>query len=407
MTAAADLLVVGAGPAGSAAAITAARAGLDVLLVDQARFPRDKCCGDGLTTGALRRLEELGLDPDGLRSWQPVRTAQVRIPDGRVAALTLPDPQTTYAASIQRMELDAALVDLARAAGAKVVEGVGVTGARAVEGGRALEADLDDGSRVRAWFAVGADGMWSTLRKSVGAGDPGYLGEWHAVRQYFSDAPTASRDLWVWFEDDLRPGYAWSFPLPHGRVNAGFGVRRRPGESTGRMKQQWAELLRRPHLAAVLGDARPEGPLRAWPIPARVSAGRQSALGGRVLFAGDAARAADCMTGEGIAQALETGDLAAQVIAAAGPEGATSAASDYNATLRRGMAIDDRVSAMLSRVLESERGANAWFDVANHSEASRRRFARWMFEDYPRAALATPWRWKRGMFSRPGAFRRS
>ncbi|HEV8116663.1 MAG TPA: FAD-dependent oxidoreductase, partial [Acidimicrobiales bacterium] len=78
-----DVAVVGGGPAGSAAAITLARAGRDVVLVDKATFPRDKCCGDGLTTGALRHLEALGLRPDAVASWQPVTRTIIRSPSGR------------------------------------------------------------------------------------------------------------------------------------------------------------------------------------------------------------------------------------------------------------------------------------------------------------------------------------
>src|ERR1700727_3681678 len=109
----ADLVVVGCGPAGAAAAISAARAGLKVIVVDRATFPRDKCCGDGLTTGALRRLEHLGLDPSTLRSWQPVRQARVRASSGREATFALPSDGTTWAATAKRLELDAALVELA------------------------------------------------------------------------------------------------------------------------------------------------------------------------------------------------------------------------------------------------------------------------------------------------------
>jgi geranylgeranyl reductase family protein len=401
----ADLAVVGCGPAGAAAAISAARAGLRVVVVDRATFPRDKCCGDGLTTGALRRLEHLGLDPTVLPSWQPGRRAQVRTTDGRQAAFELPDDGSTWAATARRVELDAALVDLVRAEGAKVIEGCGVTGATAGPDDRSVDLALDDGGSIRAWYAIGADGMWSPLRKGLGVGERGYLGEWHAVRQYLRDAGPDTRDLWVWFEEDLRPGYVWSFPLPDGGVNVGYGILRQPGQATGQMKRQWEEILRRPHIAAVLGPcAVPEGPIKAWPIPARVGHTRLAALGGRVLFAGDAARASDCMTGEGIAQALETGELAAQTIAAWGPDAPGAAAGAYRAGLSRGMALDDAVSGLFSRVLRSEFGASAWFDVANAGGRARRHFARWMFEDYPRAVPLTPWRWRRGLLHRPGAF---
>lgn len=399
-----DLAVVGAGPAGTAAAIAACRAGLRVRVLDRAVFPRDKCCGDGLTTGALRRLESLGLDPSVLPSWQPVRRARVRIPDGRTASFDLPDPDGVRAATVPRRELDAALVALARAAGARLDEGAAVTAAAGCEGG-GVELSVENGSSLRAWYVVAADGMWSPLRKALGLAEPSYLGDWHALRQYHRRVGPAGRDFWVWFEDDLRPGYAWSFPLPDGRANLGFGLRRTPGEATGNMKRLWADLLARPHIAAVLGPAAvPDEPLRAWPIPARVGDTRLAGLGGRVLFAGDAARAADCMTGEGIAQALETGRLAARAVAAAGSDQPGRAAADYRSAIRRGMALDDRLSAAFSRVLASDRGSRAWFGIANSTLTGRRAFARWMFEDYPRAGLVTPWRWRRGWLSLPAPF---
>ncbi len=165
--------------------------------------------------------------------------------------------------------------------------------------------------------------MWSPLRKTllpVDADGVGYLGEWHAFRQYFhSVGPRAAEGLWVWFDDDLLPGYAWSFPLGSGRANVGFGILRQPGEPTRSMKSQWTDLLRRPHITEVLGpDATPESAHKAWPIPARVDQTALHGGDGRVLFVGDAARATDPMTGEGIGQALETGILAADAIVAAG-----------------------------------------------------------------------------------------
>jgi flavin-dependent dehydrogenase len=209
----------------------------------------------------------------------------------------------------------------------------------------------------------------------------------------------------VWFEADMAPGYAWSFPLPNGTANVGYGVLRRPWEPPGDLRGQRVDLLARPHIARILGaDAAPLGPWRAWPIPAGISRIPLSGLDGRVLFVGDAARACDPMTGEGIAQALETAQLAARAIVDAGPHRPAAAAARYHRQIRWGMAVDDRLARDLSRVLEHPRGANGALRLADGGEWRRRQFARWMFEDYPRAVLVTPHRWRRRLFRRPGAF---
>ncbi|MDQ1397376.1 MAG: menaquinone-9 beta-reductase [Acidimicrobiaceae bacterium] len=406
----ADVAVVGGGPAGAAAAIVLARAGRDVVLIDKARFPRDKCCGDGLTTGALRRLEHLGLRPDAVPSWQVVDDVWIRSPSGRTVPFSLPAGAGVYAAVARRVDLDVALLDLAKSAGVKVHDGHALTGASVAAD--AVELEVEGLGVLAARYAVGADGMWSPLRKALvppsapEADEAGYLGEWHAFRQYFTEVTgPAARELWIWFEPDLLPGYAWSFPLPGGRANVGFGIQRAPGEPTRSMKALWPDLLARPQIRDVLGPAaRPEAPHKAWPIPARVERTALHAAGGRVLFVGDAARAADPMTGEGIGQALETGELAAHAVLAAGPRAVESAAAHYQRWVASGLALDNRLAALLCHALKHRKGARFAVRVAGATPWTRRNFARWMFEDYPRAVLATPARWHRNMLTSPGAY---
>jgi 2-polyprenyl-6-methoxyphenol hydroxylase-like FAD-dependent oxidoreductase len=124
-----------------------------------------------------------------------------------------------------------------------------------------------------------------------------------------------------------------------------------------------------------------------------------------VLFVGDAARATDPMTGEGIGQALETGILAGEALLAAGSARPVVAAGRYTGSIGRGLAVDHKLAAALSSVLATEKGADASVRIAGTSDWTRRNFGRWLFEDYPRALLGTPWRWHRGMFTGPGAFR--
>lgn len=415
-----DLVVIGAGPAGCAAAITAARAGLTTVMIDRADFPRDKCCGDGLTALALSELERLGFDPRGLSSGIEVAEAMLRSPSGRTVQLPL-RRKSPLAAVAKREEFDADLVRLAEQAGASVQLANGVVGARLDAWGR-CEVTLADGARRRAPFVVAADGIYSPTRRMLGLRNEPYTGDWHAIRQYRSATGAAASQMWVWFERDLLPGYAWSFPLsdgPHGerRVNFGFGVprnERRPNRQRGRQRanplgeqlndhesrttgQQladiWQQLAQRPHIAQVLGDSEPLDAHRAWPIPTRL--GRLPLATGGVMFCGDAAAAADALTGEGIGQALVTGRLAATCAIDATARGlsAPDAGALYRRRVEAALGADHRLSHRLGALMRHPVAARVAVRAVDASAWTRRRFAEWLFEAYPRAIATTPSRW--------------
>ncbi len=396
-----DLVIVGAGPAGCAAAISAVRAGLRIVVVDRAEFPRDKTCGDGLTTNALRIIESLGLGLADLRAdddlgYLGVRNVGIVSPTGRRVDLRLPD-RGEYAAVISRRRLDAALLATTRETGAEVRTGCEVVGVRHVDDDVVLA--FDGGEEIRAGNVVAADGHWSTVRKLVRPTHAPYLGEWHAVRQYHHNVDTDR--LWVLFERDLLPGYAWVFPLPGGHANVGYGVLRRQGRSGKELKALWPDLVSRSSLREVLGPAaEPVEAVRAWPIPTRYDP--RALATGRVLFAGDAAAVVDPMTGEGIAQAMETGILAAEAIAGGG-----DVAAAYRRAVHRALGRDLRLAAGLSRVLSYPWGASGALRAVDANAWTRRQFARWMFEDYPRATIVTPSRWSAAIPARPGAWQRS
>jgi menaquinone-9 beta-reductase len=392
-----DLLVVGAGPAGTSAGITARRHGLEVLVVDKAGFPRDKTCGDGLTAAALRDLELLGLPIDDLvAALAPVDQAVLVSPSGRTVTLPLPAGPGRHAAVVPRAALDDALVALARSRGVVVGEHMPLVALKEEPDGTGVVADLGDGSVVRAAWVVAADGHYSPTRKLLRPDAAPALGEWSAFRQYFRGVDDPK--LWVLFEPDLLPGYAWVFPLPGGRANVGFGVLRRPGADGKSIKATWSSLLDRPSLRSVLGpNAEPEAAHRAWPIPTAYDPARLSE--GRVLFAGDAASVVDPLTGEGIAQAIETGVLAAEAVTRGG-----DVPTHYRAQVDGHLGRDLRFARRLQRLLSRPLGARAALRAADLTPWTRRNFARWMFEDYPRALIFTPDRWKRGMFTAPGAY---
>lgn len=423
-----DLLIIGAGPAGSAAAIEAERAGLRALTIDKATFPRDKCCGDGLTTGALRHLDALGLDPASVPSWQPVSDVHVAGPNGKVRVFPLPRDNGVFAVITRRSELDAALVARAREVGADIREGSELTelSIRSDTTGEFVTATFrrthnqQETSEhpaptmvetVQARQVIAADGMWSTSRKLLDVRLPDYRGDWHAFRQYFTNVgPIASSQLYVWFEPDLLPGYVWSFPLADGSANVGFGIQRGTGHKIQDMKTLWPDILARPHIAAVLGpNATPEGPHKAWPIPARL--GEVPLSKGPVVWVGDAAAATDPMTGEGIGQAIETGRLAVECVVRgrrtnSADDGNLSSrvAVDYERRLHKGMVKDHGLARSLSGILATKWGSQWSVNVAGSTGWTRRNFARWLFEDYPRAIVGTPSRWHRKVFNSDGAY---
>jgi geranylgeranyl reductase family protein len=376
----ADLVVIGAGPAGCSAAITAARDGQKVVMVDKARFPRDKCCGDGLTAGALRHLAELGVEVDSLATFTRSTALIANSPANREYTFSL---RPGLAGVATRRDLDAALVRATMQAGVEVyqaspIQSVEDTGDRLL-----VEAG---GHTFSTAFAVAADGAWSPTRKLVRAERPeGYLGDWYAFRQYFHS--TAGLDaMWVGFEADLLPGYVWAFPLAGGLTNVGFGVLRRPGQPTGKLASLWRDILNRPSLRSFLGaDAEPISNHKAWPIPTSIAAGPAQAFGGRLLFAGDAMGVGDPMTGEGIGQALASGTLAARTIARQNRKGPGFVARAYRKDLSAGLGLDSAVAGLLRRGLSHRRGAELALALAGQTAIGRDLFARWLFEEWPRS----------------------
>lgn len=394
-----SVVVVGAGPAGAAAAIELARAGRAVTVIDKASFPRDKCCGDGLTSGALRHLDALGLDPAAVPTWQPVTNVRITRPSGGQMLFPLPTGPGQFAATASRMDLDMALVDLAIDNGVDLRQGVALDGVSLFDD--RVEVATSDGTITADWL-IAADGMWSPTRKALGLNQGSYRGEWHAFRQYFNTvSEQAASDLFVWFEPDILPGYMWCFPLPGNRANVGFGVIRGGDHKMNEMGDLWRDLLERPHIRSVIGnDAVAEDSHKAWPIPARI--GDLPLTAHRTFFVGDATAACDPMTGEGIGQALQTGMAAADaIVRAASP---VAAAADYERAADKELGVDMRFAATLGNVLRNQAGAEWSLKTAGMTDWTSRNFARWLFEDYPRALLGTPKRWTKDMFTKPGAY---
>lgn len=395
------VLIIGAGPSGTACAATLHRLGHDVVVVDKATFPRDKCCGDGLTTNALRILEGLDFDPSRVADWQTCSDVEMRSFSGRKIDLPLPSIGGQFAAIAPRAQLDHALVEHCRDLGVIIHEGCAFESITHHDT-NGISVRVENLGELTVDYVVAADGMWSPVRKSLGLSTPGYLGEWHAFRQYIGNVHgSANEKLHIWFEKDLLPGYAWSFPLPDNRVNFGFGILRTSDRSTKYMNDLWRDLLTRPHITTVLGKHFvPEDRHTAWPIPARIHDAVRSS--GRVLFIGDAVCATDTLTGEGIGQALETGIAAGEAIHECNT--AADVRDSYSHKIDSLLLADHRMSSVLSRMLTYPVVARMVLALVDTNNWTRKNFVRWMFEDEARAVVFTPRRWHRRFLARPGAY---
>lgn len=316
-----DVLVVGAGPAGSAAATWAARSGREVLLADAAQFPRDKPCGDGLTPRAIYELRRLGLADwlggravnRGLRAAGFGQTLYLPWPGGSLPA---------HGGAVPRVELDARIRDVAVAAGAKTVDGVrAVDVVRDPAGVSAVHMRRGtDRVTVRCRQLVVADGARSQLGRALGR-------EWHrdtaygvAARGYI--ASQRSTDPWIsshlelrGTEGELLSGYGWVFPLADGQVNIGVGTlatASRPAEVNLRQLLVHYAQMRR-------DDWQLSGEVRApWSALLPMGGAVSGVAGPNWVLVGDAAGCVNPLNGEGIDYGLETGRLAADLLAHGG-----------------------------------------------------------------------------------------
>jgi menaquinone-9 beta-reductase len=334
----ADLIVVGAGPGGSATAYYAARVGLEVLLLDRQKFPRDKPCGDGLMPHAAEEISLMGLgdwldEPHhgkftGFSIYTQTAFLRQKVPP------SLHGPRGYV---VPREETDAHLVARAEAAGAALHSGtratkllrssVGdVTGVEAVSNGETV--------RYEAPLVVAADGVGGFAGEGMKAHQNSV-----ARRQYFKNVSGPDKDhLHVFVTKDMNEhgaGYGWVFYFGDNRANVGAGVSTKTLERTGRnLKDFFDRFLEEPEMAEWLEDAEPEAPPKSWSLKMGMWGAKRYAQG--LMTVGDAASMIHPISGEGVGYAIESGRLAAAWAHEA------RSRNDYSASLLKGYATQLR-----------------------------------------------------------------
>ncbi|QYN24748.1 geranylgeranyl reductase family protein [Amycolatopsis sp. DSM 110486] len=324
----AEVIVVGAGPAGSTAATYLARAGVDVLLLEKTEFPREKVCGDGLTPRGVKQLIDLGIDTSEENGW--VHNRGLRILTGDLT-LELDWPDLTsyppYGVARTRQDFDDLLAKTAVKAGARLYERTTVTNAITSSSGRVVGVEAKVGPEktpvsYRAPLVLACDGVSARLALSVGIEKNEKRPMGVAVRRYYKsprhDDPFIEGHLELWDRSDPRnpkllPGYGWAFPLGDGTVNVGLGML---STSASFRNTDYRALLRQ------WLDGTPE----EWGYREENAIGKVGGAGlpmgfnrtphyrDGLLLLGDAGGMVSPFNGEGISAAMESAQLASEVV---------------------------------------------------------------------------------------------
>ena len=308
-----DVLIVGAGPAGSAAAFHAANRGYDVLLIDAATFPRDKTCGDGLTPRAMHELAALGVAHD-ITSRYTSRGLKLHGFGGSVTAPWPPSPFGTTGSAMPRTELDDLLRRHADAQPAVTMWDNATALTPETRHGKITEVTVQHQGvekRITCRFVIVADGVRSPFGKKLGR-------TWHkgdvygiAARSYCTTP--LSHDPWIHSHLELRdsdgviqPGYGWIFPLGNGSVNLGCGALSTDARPAKVNTKKLLELYASQQRAAWSLGQTTSVASALLPMGGAVS----NVAGPNWALIGDAAACVNPLNGEGIDYGLETARMA-------------------------------------------------------------------------------------------------
>lgn len=327
-----DVIVVGAGPAGTTAALYARRAGLNVLLLDKRRFPRDKICGDAVARKGLAHLCELGLlDRVRAEIHEPVGAAVLGAPNGTTLSIDLHDNRGATGRPpvkphlICRREIFDNVLWRAAKEETDAFDGCAVTNVArengVVRGVEYHPIDSRTTTRVSAGVVIGADGFNSIVARRLGIYQHDSNNWYIATRAYYRGLDSRDNTVEVHFVEETLPGFLWMFPTGDGITNVGLGMIHRDLKKSRRSLREVHEaVVGSPRFRDRFARAERVGEIHGWSIP---SPDFSRTIHGRgFMLIGDAAGLVDPFSGEGIGNAMCSAFVAAGVAAEAAAAGA-------------------------------------------------------------------------------------
>ena len=354
-----DVVIVGAGPAGTSAAIKLAQSHLQVALLDKATFPRDKTCGDALSVDVINQLrllsETLAADFETLQNKIPSYGVKIFSPDHNYIDIPFIDKNVKSCGYVSpRLHFDNLLFNYAKQlSNVHVYENCTVKAVSIDDDKATLQTSA---GIFNAKMVVGADGAHSIISKSLS--DIRVEKEHYSagLRVYYEGVSGFHEDGFIelHFFKNILPGYLWIFPLADNKANVGIGVLSSVvSKKKINLKETLQNLLKtHPHLAARFKDAKPLETIKGYGLP--LGAKKRNLSGQRFVLTGDAAALIDPFTGEGIANAIRSGRVAAEHIKHCFKRNDFSAAlnKDYDKEIYRRMSKEFKISKTLQRVVK-------------------------------------------------------
>lgn len=306
-----DVIILGAGPAGSTAALALQKSNLKVALLEKDLFPRDKICGDALSCVAERVLRQIDpvLEQELLLYAEKTVVTKARVYSPELRSVVLDFSKRGHC--IKRLDLDNWLFEKANAKNIEVFQQVKVTDVRITDSG--AEVVLQDGTILLAAMLICCDGAHSVAAKQLTDLKLDRKHHVGAVRQYYRNiGGCAGDELEIFFLKDFLPGYFWIFPLKNGEANVGFGALSAViSKKKIDLKKSLLDIIQSvPELKERFKNAEPMETVKGFGLP--LGSRKLPISGARFILCGDAASLIDPVTGEGIETAMESGKYAAE-----------------------------------------------------------------------------------------------
>ena len=393
-----DIIIVGAGPAGSGAALYAHRYGLKVLVLEKEKFPRDKICGDAISGKSMMILKDLNLLEE-----------ICKLPSAIVDSVTFSSPdhldvnikffqeknrELPSGLVMRREVFDSFLFSKVKETGQDIIENFTVNELISEEGkviGVKGKDFQNKEYRFNGKLIIGADGFKSVVARKTGIynHDPEH---WVvALRQYYKNVKGMSKQIELHYVDDVQPGYLWIFPLDDGKANVGIGMHHNSLKKRNiDLKKALKNAINNPYFKKRFEDATPLEEPRGWNLP--VGSLHRKCYGNGFMLLGDAAGLIDPFTGEGIGNALYSARVAMDTAKEAVESNNFSEEFLYQYDKRLWNEIGDelKISTKLQKIGRIRFLLNFVINKASRNETVKELISGMMANQIPKTKLANP-----------------